>query len=278
MRKKVLTGLSGLVVVILFTALLLAGCGGGSSGFNSLTSLAKMAPQDSETIFFIDVKNFKSDTELGELYNEMKDSFNDEIAAASSERDIISFEDIHYLGLVIVNGQEIVWVNGDLNLEAIRDALEEDDYEKDTYQGVEIWYGYDDAVAIHNGTLILGDETIVEESVEAIVDPENSAYENNEDIRDVVRETPSGLFSILTLDQFFFGSRGMGMSFSKSSADLMKFEGCFVFDDNDYAEDAVSGIESDMESGGLYQIEARRSGNVVKFAAEIDMEDTSLFW
>ena len=277
MKNKVLTVLSGLLIVILFGALLLPGCDGGGGSFTSLSGLAKMAPQDSGTIFFIDVKKFKSDEDFSELYEEMKDSFEYEITAGS-DTDIMDFDDIHYIGMGVVNYGEVIWLNGDFNLDAIRDQLEDEDYDKDEYLGVEIWYGDNDAVAIHNSTLILGDENGVEEAIEVIADPEISVYKKNEDMRDVITELSPGLYSMVTIEAFYPGAGGVGMAFSKVNADLMEFSGCFLFEDNEDAEDALSDIEGDMESSDFYSVEVSRSGSLVKFSAEIDMDEAGLFW
>jgi hypothetical protein len=275
MKKKVLTVLSGLLVTILFSALCLTGCGGGS--FTSVNDLVRMAPQDTQAILFIDFKKLGSDSDFSELYEDMKASFESDITTAGSGYDFMNFEDIHYLGLVQVNNQEVVWINGALNLNAIRAELE-NEYDKDDYQGVEIWYGFGHAVAIHNGALIIGDENGVEESIEAIIEPERSAYEANEDVRGVVDKLSSGLFSVILAESFYQGSSAVAMTFLKINSDVMKFTGCFVFDNEGNAEDAVSDIESDMELGGFAEVASRRSGNFVEFSAEVDIEDSDIFW
>jgi hypothetical protein len=275
MKRKVLTSLSGLLAIILFSILSLTGCSGDGDSFTSLTGLAKMAPQDSETIIFIDIKKIKSDGDLSELYEEMKDSFEYEIAADGSDMD---FDDIHYLGMTEVNGQEVIWVNGDFDLDALRDELD-DDYDKDDYSGVEVWYGYGDAVAIHNSTLIIGDEDSVKESIKSLVNPESSIYEKNEDIRDVVKELTSGLASTIMYEGYYPGALAIGMTLSKLNADVIKFSGCFKFDDEDSAEDALSDIESDIESSNMYRAaDVSRSGSLIKFSAEIDIEEIGPLW
>ena len=275
MKRKVLTGLSGLLVVILFSALLLTGCGGGGS-FTSLAGLAKMAPQDSGTILFIDVKKIKADKDLGDMYDSMQDDFEYEMFASELG---IDFDDIHYLAMTEVDFYEVTWISGDIDLDALRDNLDDYDYDKDDYRGVEIWYGYGDAVAIHNGTLIIGDEDSVEESIKAVVDPERSLYEKNEDVRDVIKELTGGLFSMLSAEGYYPGARAVGMTFSKLNTDTMELSGCFKFDDEDDAEDALSDIERDLESGDMYRAaDVSQSGNFVEFSAEIDIEEADLFW
>lgn len=276
MKKKVTAVLSVLLLITLFSALLFPGCDGGGGSFNSLTGLAKMAPQDSNTIYFIDVKKFRSDSDFRELYEEMKESFEYEITAGS-DADIMDFDDIHYIGLVEVDYEEIILINGDFDLGAIREQLNDEDYDKDDYMGVEIWYGDGGAVAISDSTLILGDEDSVEVSIETMVEPETSAYEKNEDMRSIIREISSGLFSLVFIGPFYPGTGGVGMSFSKASSDRMRFSGCFRFDDSEDAEDALSDIESDIESEDFYRVEVRQSGNLVKFSAEIDMEEAGFF-
>ena len=277
MKSKVLRIFAGLLIVILFGALLLPGCSGGASSFTCITGLTKMVPQDAGAIFFIDVKRLMSDSDFSELYNDMKDSFQYAIDAGL-ETDIMDFEDIHYIGMVEAGYGEVVLLNGDFNLDAIRDILKDEDYYKDDYMGVEIWYGNGDVVAIHNGTLIIGNESGVEASIEAIDDPETSAYEKDEDIRDIVREMPSGLYSMVVIGGFYPGAGAAGMSFSKVNADLMKFSGCFKFESNEDAEEALSDVESDMGSEDFSSVKVSRSGNLVKFSAELDMEDASVFW
>ena len=277
MKSKVLKVLSGLFIVILFGALLLPGCSSGASNFTSLASLIKMCPQDTGSVFFIDIKRFMSDSDLSEQYKDMKDSFQYAIGAGL-ETDIMDFDDIHYIGMVDAGYGEVVYISGDFNLDAIRDSLKDEDYDKDDYIGVEIWYGNGDVVAIHNGTLIIGNESGVEASIEAIDDPETSAYEKDEDIRDIVREMPSGLYSMVVIGGFYPGAGAAGMSFSKVNADLMKFSGCFKFESNEDAEEALSDVESDMGSEDFSSVKVSRSGNLVKFSAELDMEDASVFW
>ena len=88
----------------------------------------------------------------------------------------------------------------------------------------------------------------------------------------------SGLFSLVFVGPFYPDSGGVGMSFSKVNSDLMKFSGCFKFEDNEAAENAIGDIENDMGTEDFYQVEVNRSGNVVKFSAEIDKDEAGLFW
>jgi hypothetical protein len=275
MKKKVLTGLSGLLVIILFSTLFLTGCGGGS--FTSVTGLVKMAPQNVQVILFLDFKKIGSDSDFSELYEDMRASFESDISTTGSDLDFMDFEDIHYLGVVQVNGREIVWINGDLNLNAIRAELE-NKFDKDDYRGIEVWYSYGQAIAIHNGALLIGDESSVMGSLEAIVNPEKSAYRANKDIRSVVDRLSSGLFSVILADSYYQGSNAVAMTYLKINSEMMKLTGSFIFDNEEYAEDAMNDIKNDMESGGLVEVTSRRSENFVEFSAEIDIEDSGLFW
>ncbi len=276
MRSRVLKALSGILVVTLFLALLLLGCNGGG-GFASLAGLAKIAPQDTGTIFFIDFDKLKSDTDFGDIYEDMKDSFEYEVTVGSSA-DIMDFDDIHYLGLVIVDYDAIAYVSGDFDFDSIRNALEDEGYEQDEYLDVEIWYDNHDAVVIHGDTLIIGYDDGVEGAIEAISDSQASVYSSNEAIRDVIGELPSGLFSVVTAEAFFPGAEVMAMSFSKEDADSMKFSGCFIFEDSESAEDSLDSIEGDLESGDFANVRAGRSGNRVKFSAVMDAREAGLFW
>lgn len=277
MKNKALAILLGLLVIIPFDATLLAGCDGGGSGFSSITELTKVSPQDTQMVFFIDFKKIMSDSDLEEMYEQMKESFEYSLSSAA-DRDILNIDDIHYIGLVTMYYDQVILMNGDFNLDAIRESLGDEDYNKDSYMGVEIWYGDNDAVAIHDGVLIVGNEDGVEKSVEAIADPAISVYEKNKDIRDVVRELSSGLFSMIIVGESYPGADAAGIAFSKVNSELLKFSGCFKFGDSEDAEDSLRDIESDMESEDFYQLKVSRSGNYVKFSAEIDIEESGFFW
>ncbi|HEY96558.1 MAG TPA: hypothetical protein G4O16_00040 [Dehalococcoidia bacterium] len=277
MKIKALAVLLGLLVVTTFGAVLMVGCDSGGGGFSSLTELIRMAPYDVEMVLFVDFKKIMSDPDFEELYEEMKESFESSIGSAS-DRDIINFDDIHYIGLVMVDYEEIILINGDFNLDIIRESLEDEDFDKDSYGGVEIWYGYSGAVAIHDGALILGDDEGVVKSVEALVNPDKSAYEKNKDIRDVTDELSSGLFSMVTAEAYYPGADAAGMTISKLNSELIKFSGCIIFGNSEDAEDSLRNIELDMESEDFYHLKVSRSGNFVKFSAEIDIEESGIFW
>jgi hypothetical protein len=253
------------------------GCDGGGGGFTSLTELVKIIPQDAEMVLFIDFKKIMSDTDFEELYEDMKESFEYSIGSAS-DRDIINFDDIHYVGLVMVDYDELVMLHGNFNFDVIRDSLRDEDFDKDSYMGVEIWYGYSGTIAIHGSALILGNDDGVEKSIEAIANPDTSAYEKNKDIRDVVRELSSGLFSMVAFGEFYPGTSAAGMTFSKVNSNLLKISGCFKFDDTEDAEDALNDIKFDMESEDYYHVQASRSGSFVRFSAEIDIEESGFLW
>lgn len=277
MKNKALAILLGLLVIIPFGATLLAGCDGGGSGFSSITELTKMSPQDTQTVLFVDFKKIKSDSDFEEMYEQMKESFEYSLSSAA-DRDILNIDDIHYIGLVMMYYDQVILMDGDFNLDAIRESLGDEDFDKDNYMGVEIWYGDNDAIAIHGGVLIVGNEDGVEKSVEAIADPATSAYEKNKDIRDVVGELSSGIFSMVTIVESYPGVDAAGLAFSKVNSELLKFSGCFKFGDSEDAEDSLRDIELDMESEDFYHLKVSRSGNYVKFSAEIDIEESGIFW
>ena len=132
MKKLALAGLSVLLAVALF-GVFLAGCGGGR--FSNLSSLTKLAPPDSQAIAFIDFNKLAADDDLVDLYNQMKNEFEFEISA-DPEMTFMSFDDINYLGLVIVEGTQLLFINGGFNFERLRDELGKDEYQPDEYDGV----------------------------------------------------------------------------------------------------------------------------------------------
>ena len=88
-----------LIVSICLLAVLVCGSGlmtacSSDSGFNDLVGLAKMAPEHLESITFINVKSFRSDKDLNEIYNDMKEGFAEVIISGKTGVEI---EDVEYI-------------------------------------------------------------------------------------------------------------------------------------------------------------------------------------
>ena len=276
MNRKIVPVLIGLLVVVVGgTGLLTACSSSGGSQVSDLASLVKMTPEDTSSIIFIDAYKLRSDKDLGEKYNEMMEGFEDEVISSETGMDI---DDIDYIAMTEFNFEQIAWISGDFDFEAIREYNSKNDYEKDEYKGVEIWYGPNSALAIHNNTLITGNEDSVKGCIDVIDDPKKSIYELNEDIRDVIETLPDGLFSMISGYAFHPDANTMGMTYLKVDADTLKASGILKFDNEDDADSAFRELKEEMDSDEISDFQISRSKELVEFSAEIDIDEAGLFW
>jgi hypothetical protein len=273
-KKKVFAVFSGLMVVIFCSTALVTGCNSGSR-VTDLTSLAKMTPEDTSSIIFIDAYKLRSDKDLDELYNDMMEGFEDEVISSEAGMDI---DDIDCIAMTEFDYEQVAWISGDFDFKAIRDYYDKNDFEKDEYKGVEIWYGPENSLAIHNNTLIAASEDAVKGCIDVIDDPKKSIYELNEDVRDVIEIIPDGLFSIISGYAFHPDAKVMGMTFAKLNADTFKASGVFKFDIEEDAESALSDLKEEMDTDEVSNFQISQSKELVEFSAEIDIDEAGLFW
>jgi hypothetical protein len=272
MKRKIVPVLIGLLVVVVGGTGLFTACS-DVGGFNDLTSLAKSTPEDVGMIIFIDVKSVRSDKDLNELYNEMMEGFEGEIIPS---RMGINIDDIQYIAMTEIYNP-VVRMGGDFDFDAIRDYNLENDYEKDEYKGVEIWYDTDNALAIHDNTLITGNKDSIKECIDVINDPKKSIFELNEDIRDIVNNLPDGPISVVSEEGLFPDANAMGTTLTKVNADTFKESSVFKFNTEDGAESALNDIKEDMDSDEISNFQISRSKELIEFSFEVDIDKAGLF-
>jgi len=275
-KNKMLAVFSYLLVIIFCSTVLITGCSGsGGIQVTDLTSLTKMTPEDSNTVIFMDASNLRMDKDLGDLYTKMMEGFEDAVMSSETGMNI---DNINSFAITELDFEQVVWISGDFDFEAIREYNEKNDYEKDEYKGVEIWYGTDNALAIHNNTLITGNEDSVKECIDVIDDPKKSIYELNEDIRDVIEILPDGLFSMVSGYAFHPDANTMGMTYAKLNADTFKASGVMKFDNEDDADSAFRELKEDMDSDEISNFQISRTKELVEFSAEVGIDEAGLFW
>ena len=254
---------------------MLPGCGGGNC-FTSLTDLAKMSPQDTQSILFVDFKKLMSDSELGEVYADALESFDFKI---DDDADFFGYEDIHYFAKVNIDfSDEVVWLSGDIDMAALREFLNEYGV-KDNYLNVERWWFWEGpAIAIYRDAVIISDGEGVNKTIETIAEPDKSIYEANEDIRDAIRELPDGLAYSTRIIPSYMDSLSIGVSVSKLDSDSLELFGYMKFEDGEAAEFALGQFVERWDSEDFHRFEATRSENSFRYSAEIDMEDSGQLW
>ena len=128
-----------LVIAIVVVVLLVSGVIGG--GNPQPSSVLDLVPDDAEFMTRIDVQRI-----LGNDFLADEMEFDD---ALEEFEDLgMSPEDLLEMAIVIWDGGEVVILKGNFDLDYIRDELEDDDGEEDSYRGYEVWESPDNTAGV----------------------------------------------------------------------------------------------------------------------------------
>lgn len=267
----------GVIGIIISGLLLAGGCtgisGGPAGNFKDLTSLAKMAPAEATMMVYADMKTLMEDTDLDEMYQDMEDELSD-----AGELGIEPGSVKHF-GIIMIDYEEVTAIGADLDLDLIYAKLAEEDSERADYLDMEVWLdGYDQAMAILGDTLLMGSESNVKACLSAI-DSGETAYESNQDMRDVLGRMSDGIMTmVMPGDQFYPGSLYAGITVEKISTDNMKMRGLMKFADEEDAADVEEEINAGMDDADMFNMSVSRSGVFVEFSADIDIDEGFFPW
>jgi len=267
----------GVIGIIISGLLLAGGCtdisGGPAGNFKDLTSLAKMAPAEATMMVYADMKTLMEDTDLDEMYQDMEDELSDagELGIEPSS--------VKHFGIIMIDYEEVTAIGADLDLDLIYAKLAEEDSERADYLDMEVWLdGYDQAMAILGDTLLMGSESNVKACLSAI-DSGETAYESNQDMRDVLGRMSDGIMTmVMPGDQFYPGSLYAGITVEKISTDNMKMRGLMKFADEEDAADVEEEINAGMDDADMFNMSVSRSGVFVEFSADIDIDEGFFPW
>lgn len=260
MNKKI-----GAIVGVFAITVVIASLGCIESG-GSVKDIAKMTPEGANSLIYSDLQTMRDDRDLRDIYKNMKKSELDELEDELG----IDFDDVNY----IAEAGDITIIGGKFDLKDLRDELDDMDFDKDEYKGVEFWIGeYDEAVAISGNKLILGDDKQVKSCIKVIKGDRTSMYDD-EDVRDVINKLPSGIFTMVSTYPPYENALVMGYAMIKEDEDTMKIKGVVKFDDDEDAEDAKSDLKREMkEEDKMFDVDVTQSGKFLKFSAKFDIED-----
>ena len=260
MNKKI-----GAIVGVFAITVVIASLGCIESG-GSVKDIAKMTPEGANSLIYSDLQTMRDDRDLRDIYKDMKKSGTSEIDELE-----IDFDDVNYIATTL-GGIEII--EGKFDLKDLRDELDDLDFDKDEYKGVEFWIGeYDEAVAISGNKLILGDDKQVKSCIKVIKGDRTSMYDD-EDVRDVINKLPSGIFTMVSTYPPYENALVMGSAMIKEDEDTMKIEGVVKYDDEEDAEDAKSDLKREMkEEDKMFDVDVTQSGKFLEFSAKFDIED-----
>ena len=261
MNKKI-TPIVGVVVIAVVIASL--GCIGGGG---SAKDIAKITPEGAGSLTYVDIQTMRDDRDLRDIYKDMKKSGTSEIDELGIDIDI---DDINY----IAEAGGITIIGGKFDLKDVRDELDDRDFDKDDYKGVEFWTGeYNKAVAIKGDKVIMGNDKQVKSCIKVIKGDRTSMYDDNEDIRDVINKLPGGIMTMVGAYASYEGALAMGSAFMKEDDDTLKMKMVVKFDDEDDAEDARTDLKREMKKGEAFDVDVKQSGKILEVTAKMDIED-----
>ena len=99
--------------------------------------------------------------------------------------------DYYYAAIIPYTQKAAKILEGEFNLENIRDDLRGNNYRQDAYRGMEIWYGKYTVILPDKKHVIYGDKECVQRVIRVIKGEEPSLYDN-EYIRKVKEKLPQG--------------------------------------------------------------------------------------
>ena len=260
-------GVLALLVIIGAGAFLfLRGSGPPSAG-----STLALVPEDTE---FIVMFNFRE-----ALDSLLVDAFPDrdpqEMVGAMlgefSEEFDIDPDDISELVIISVEGPELI-LKGDFIFDDVRDVLEDEDLEEDSYRGYEVWTdnSYSFALLEEDGFMILGPEEGVEKLLNNLYRERGSlANSDDSDLKRIIDRLDGDQFILASTqddgcNEYLSRCQGMGISFTSFDLDKEEVLGNYVllFSSERAAESAADEYDevSDfMERGNTIDIDDAES-------------------
>jgi hypothetical protein len=264
--------------MVLALALTSVGCASGSG----LRDMLAKVPSGTTSLKYVDVKALRNDDDLDDLYDAWRDSVSSTLEALG-----IGHSDVNTLAHGLSTDVRFTLLVGQFDLDEVRDALDDRDYDKDQYGGVEVWekdLGWspelESRVALMDDLIILGNEDGVEGCIEVIKDGESS-WLSRTDIKDVTNRLAGGLYVDLQRSELagllISGLEATGISAKKQDSDTLSIAGVAKFDDEDDADDAKDAIEELMDLQ-FNRVDITQEGLLLEASAELDIDDAeSLF-
>ena len=259
MNKKIGAIVGVLVIVVVIASL---GCIGGGG---SAKDIAKITPEGAGSLMHVNLQIIRDDRDLRDIYKDIKKS---EISEADELG--IDIDDINYMaeagGITIISGR--------FDLKDVRDELDDRDFDKDDYKGVEFWTGeYNKAVAISGDKLIMGNDKQVKSCIKVSKGDRTSMYDDNDDVRDVINKLPGGIITMVGAYAPYEGALAMGFVLMKEDEDTLKMKMVVTFDDEDDAEDARTDLKREMKKEEAFDVDVKQSEKILEVTAKMDIED-----
>lgn len=246
--------------------------------------IMKKIPSDTGIFIVMDVKTFRDDSDLSELYNNSSSSIEEILGDLNEYQDAVNT----YSMVMLEENEEssggmLYIIEGSFDLSIMESKLNDQDYSTSDYEGITIWEQQDEYYTLYIALLgklfIIGDEDSVKRCIDVIKKGEASLYDN-QDFRHIIDRLPSGSMMMFGTDEFslFMGLEveGLvvnGMSMAKKDSNTMNSTGIFKFTDSDAAANALDSIQSEIENDDdATNIHVAQDGEYINTTYEVSIE------
>ncbi|UCB43005.1 MAG: hypothetical protein JSV77_11270 [Dehalococcoidales bacterium] len=274
MKRKIIS-------VLIVLAILASGLTACTTKNIYLIQAIKIAPEDTIAISCLDVEAAAEDPDFEPMYDVFLERTMGRMISG------VDVADVSASSVARTIDNDIVYILiGNFNLEDIRDALTDEGWIEDEYEGIEIWTGgIVFAVAVIDDMIVTGYIDSVEECVRIHKDEEPSMYDN-EDTRAVADKLPVVPSCVVAtadytppeledmLSEIEYLAYSMGISNENRDDEVLDVSAWFKFDSEARAEAAMEYVEDFVENGvEVYtSISARLNGQFIEITAEMEIQ------
>lgn len=253
------------IVSVLFIAVVIAslGCLGGGG---SAKDMAKMTPEGTSALTHYDLQTLRDDKDLDDVYESIEKNWPGEL-----DKFGLDIDDTNYRA----GDGSITILGGKFDLEDVRDELDDAEFDKDDYKGVEFWLGEDDtAVAISGDKVICGYKGGVRDGIKVMKGNKKSVYDDNKDFKEVIDKLPDEIMTkVETTGLYEYKGAVMnGYVWMKEDEDTLKKVGVMKFDDEDDAEYAKSDLKRDLKER-LADVDVELREKFLEYTGKMDIDE-----
>lgn len=257
MKKKYAVPVA-VVVLLVFSLVSSIGCAGGKS--QGAVDLMKKMPEDTTEFYYMDVKAFRGEENLEELFAMMRENFR-------YGDDNIDIFNADYVG----GSDDLTIIRGNLGFDDIRNTLDEIGYARDEHGDVPVWGTGYSSIAIVGDIYVTGEESYVKASI-GLIQGEGDSLRDTQYAKDIMNRLPNGIMmNYGKSDTMFKGLKAFGVSMELLDKDTLKVTGVFLFGSEDDARDAMDEIAEDIPPDSELQ-DVNRDGRFVIAAFDADID------
>ena len=237
--------------------------------------MMKIMPLETTSLVYWDIQALRDSKDLAVFYDDPK-SEEDWVGKEGGQLSNFGIDcpSVRYFAIGGEEGTTKVF-KGDFNRQAIRDALFDLDYSRQSYPGgiAEMWIGPSEeykAIGLVKDVVIIGDEVSVDDFI-AVFRNEKSSLHDDKHAREVVKRLPNGIAVVVTKVKEsppYHLLLAWGVSYERKEEGILKIRVVYRFDGKGAAENALLNIGDYWDSQrDYYQVKAKHVAEFVEVTA-----------